>query len=158
MVGMMEGALFLSALVSPGAEGPVPQVWCDDILTWVLATLIFLANLAGGIVVGVAVIHGLWRYVRNLLHTEGGDVPKEAIRLSLGRSLALALEFQVAADILGTALHPTVNDVILLGAIVLLRTILNFFLNRELREVEQRAQEARTGPPAAAQVVRETQK
>lgn len=157
MVGIVDGARLLSGLGGLGAEGPVPQVWFDDILSWVLATLIFLANLAGGIVVGVAVIHGLWRYLRNLLHTDGGEAPKEAIRLSLGRSLALALEFQVAADILGTALHPTVDDVILLGAIVLLRTILNFFLNRELREVEQRAQEAQTGPPAAAQVVRETQ-
>mgnify|MGYP001792610830 CR=1 FL=1 len=62
------------------------------------------------------------------------------------------------ADILGTALHPSVNDVILLGAIVVLRTVLNFFLNRELREAEQRNQDAHTAPPAAAHVVPATQR
>ena len=74
-------------------------------------------------------------------------MPKEAIRLSLGRSLALALEFQVGADILGTALDPTLNDILVLAAVVVLRTVLNFFLGRELRQAERRE---RTGPRAGA--------
>ena len=103
-----------------------------------LELLILLANAAGGLVVGVATVRGLRVYLRDLVRQRGGEVPKECIRLSLGRSLALALEFQVGADILGTALDPTLNDILVLAAVVILRTVLNFFLGRELREAERR--------------------
>jgi len=67
-----------------------------------------------------------------------------AIRLSLARYLALALEFQLGADILGTAIAPTWTQIGQLGAVAVLRTGLNYFLTREM------AQEAR--PPAEATV------
>jgi uncharacterized membrane protein len=104
----------------------------DAVLSWLLQTVIFLANLAGGLVVGVAVVRGLLTFLYDLIIARGAAVPKEGIRLSLGRSLALALEFQLGADILGTALNPSLRDIEVLGAIVILRTVLNFFLQREL--------------------------
>ena len=110
----------------------------DAILSFLLQGLIFLANLAGGLVVGVSTVRGLILYVVELVRNHGDDIPKEAIRLSLGRSLALALEFQVGADVLGTALNPTQQDIEILAAIVILRTALNFFLQRELAEAERR--------------------
>jgi uncharacterized membrane protein len=111
----------------------------DAALTWLLTAVIFLANLAGGIVVGVATIRGLFLYVTSLIRDRGEDIPKESIRLSIGRSLTLALEFQVGADILSTAREPTQRDIIVLGAIVILRTALNFFLQRELREAQKQS-------------------
>ena len=108
------------------------------LLRGLLEFVIFLANAAGGLIVGVAIVRGLGLFLLDLLRVRGGEVPKEAIRLSLGRSLALALEFQVGADILGTALDPTLNDILVLAAVVILRTALNFFLGRELREAEHR--------------------
>jgi uncharacterized membrane protein len=118
----------------------------DAVLSDLLQTLIFTANVAGGLVVGVAIVRGLLTYIAELIQTRGGDVPKEGIRLSLGRSLALALEFQLGADILATALNPTTKDITILAAIVILRTALNYFLQRELAEAQKR-QEAGT-PPA----------
>ena len=44
----------------------------------------------------------------------------------------LALEFQVAADILKTGLSPTWQDILLLSAIIALRTVLNILMEREL--------------------------
>ena len=82
----------------------------DSLLGSLLKTLILLANLIGGLVIGVGLLRGVLPYVTNLIHADGGEVPKEAIRLSLGRSLSLALEFQLAADILGTALNPSLRD------------------------------------------------
>jgi uncharacterized membrane protein len=110
----------------------------DSILSTLLQTLIFLANLAGGLVVGVAIVRGLITYLLELFHSRGADVPKEGIRLSLGRALTLALEFQLGADILATALNPTTKDITVLAAIVILRTVLNFFLQRELAEAQRR--------------------
>lgn len=57
-----------------------------------------------------------------------------AIRLTLARYLALALEFQLGADILSTAIAPSWEQIGKLGAIAVIRTALNFFLSREMRE------------------------
>ena len=62
---------------------------------------------------------------------------RETIRLKLGRWLALALEFQLAADILKTAVAPTWDDVGKVAAIIVLRTMLNFFLAREIAAAER---------------------
>lgn len=57
-----------------------------------------------------------------------------AVRLSLARYLALALEFQLGADILSTAIAPSWEQIGQLGAIAIIRTLLNFFLSREMNE------------------------
>lgn len=56
----------------------------------------------------------------------------EQVRLKLGRWLVVALEFQVAADILRTAIAPTWDEIGQLAAIIVLRTLLNFFLQKEI--------------------------
>ena len=60
---------------------------------------------------------------------------QETVRLQLGRWLAIGLEFLLAADILRTAVAPTWDEIGKLAAIVVLRTVLNFFLNREIRDI-----------------------
>jgi len=62
------------------------------------------------------------------------------VRLTFGRALVLALEFQLAADIIGTAVSPSWDHLGKLGAIAVIRTFLNFFLTRELKEEEQEVQ------------------
>ena len=57
-----------------------------------------------------------------------------AILLTLARYLALALEFQLGADILSTAIAPSWEQIGQLGAIAVIRTALNFFLSREMKE------------------------
>ncbi len=56
------------------------------------------------------------------------------LRLQLARYLALALEFQLGADILSTAVAPSWDQIGKLGAIAVIRTTLNYFLMRELQE------------------------
>ena len=67
----------------------------------------------------------------------------EEIRLTLGRHLALGLEFQLGADILGTAVSPGYDEIGKLGAIAAIRTALNFFLQRELAEEAERVAQQR---------------
>ena len=64
---------------------------------------------------------------------------QEKVRLELGRWLALALEFELAADILRTAVAPTWNEIGQLAAIVVLRTALNFFLRMEIEKARETA-------------------
>jgi uncharacterized membrane protein len=53
-------------------------------------------------------------------------------RLVLARHLALALEFELGADILGTAISPTWDQIGKLAAVAVIRTGLNFFLSMEV--------------------------
>jgi uncharacterized membrane protein len=56
------------------------------------------------------------------------------VRMGLARGLSLALEFQLAADIVGTAISPDWDQIGKLAAVAAIRTFLNFFLQRELGE------------------------
>lgn len=61
---------------------------------------------------------------------------KEDVRLRLGRWLAVALEFLLAADILKTAVAPSWDDIGKLAAIATLRVLLNYFLEKEIDKEE----------------------
>ncbi len=55
------------------------------------------------------------------------------VRLGLGRFLALGLEFQLASDLLRTAVAPSFEEIGKLAAVATIRTALNYFLNREIQ-------------------------
>jgi uncharacterized membrane protein len=90
------------------------------------ATIIFLGILTAGALL-----------VRALLARRTADFT--AIRLTLARYLALALEFQLGADILSTAIAPSWEQIGKLGAIAVIRTALNFFLSKEMQEERQQS-------------------
>jgi uncharacterized membrane protein len=69
-------------------------------------------------------------------------------RYQLSRYLALALEFQLASDVLGTAIAPSWTALGQLAAIAAIRTALNYFLTREINE--ERSRLAAAVPPARA--------
>ncbi|MCU0837512.1 MAG: DUF1622 domain-containing protein [Rhodospirillales bacterium] len=56
------------------------------------------------------------------------------LRIRFGSWLAVALEFQLGADIVGTTVSPSAEALLQLGLIALIRTFLNYFLGRELAE------------------------
>lgn len=62
-----------------------------------------------------------------------GDKRYESFRMNLGKSILLGLELLVAGDIINTVgIRPTMDSVMLLGLIVLIRTFLSFSLSIEL--------------------------
>ena len=76
------------------------------------------------------------------------------VRLTFARYLALGLEFQLAADILSTAVSPSWEQIGKLAAIAIIRTGLNFFLMKEMQE--ERAVEPKNKPENINSVVTET--
>ena len=104
----------------------------------------------GVLVVAVGIARAMVSYLGSAVR-RSRPFPPEDLRLDLGRSLALALEFLLGADILRTAVEPTWDEIARLVAIAAIRTALNFFLQRELeaeaREVERQAGAARTSGP-----------
>jgi uncharacterized membrane protein len=106
-----------------------------------------IAAWAASIVEGIAILViaiGVFRsttlyLVQNLKPVESRNEFIKAIQLGLGRTLALGLEFLIAGDILRTAVAPTQHQILRLGAIVLLRTLMNYFLEHEMHQVEEDA-------------------
>lgn len=113
----------------------------------VLTLMSVLVEATAGVVVALAVLEALWRSLRLLLdRVEDRDADRRAVRLRLGRGLALALELLLAADILQTAIAPTWDDIGKLAAVAAIRTALNYFLEREVQAAEAGAHAERTRP------------
>mgnify|MGYP004528304503 FL=1 len=91
-----------------------------------------------GLLIAVAVIEAAIRAAGVVLRYSEATDPghsheaKEEVRLRLGRWLALALEFELGADILRTAIAPTWSEIGQLAAIAAVRTALNYFLQKEI--------------------------
>ena len=108
---------------------------------WVKLFTLSLGSVVEGvaaIIIGHAIIRELIFYIRASLPRKDA-LDKMEIRLSLGKALAVALEFLLAADILRTAVAPNWDDIGKLAAIATLRTLLNYFLERELKHSTSKA-------------------
>ena len=92
----------------------------------------------GAIVIGVGIVLALWTFVSALASRHPANF--NAIRLKFARYLALALEFQLGADILSTAIAPSWDAIGRLAAIAIIRTALNYFLSKEIKEETDRAE------------------
>src|SRR5262249_17995741 len=90
------------------------------------------------LVIGLAALEAIVRALPLFLRRDVLQQSKVDIRLGLGRWLALGLEFWLAADILRTAGAPAWRGVRALAAVRVLRTALNFFLEREISHEEGR--------------------
>ncbi len=127
-------AVFHPALLLAGPTGPVEE--------WLHAATLLLTHVAeaiGAAVIAVGVLRAFALWVGEHLPRRGGEpITTERIRLGLGRSLGLALEFLLAADILSTAVAPSWEAIGKLAAIATIRTLLNHFLGKELAHEEQR--------------------
>ena len=85
----------------------------------------------GVIVIAFGTLYFIGRYLISLLHKK--SKPFSQLRQELGRAILLGLEVLVGADIIATvSTEPTMNSVLVLGLIVLIRTFLSFSLEIEL--------------------------
>ncbi|MEO8891143.1 MAG: DUF1622 domain-containing protein [Coleofasciculaceae cyanobacterium] len=138
-LGLIFGLVLLLSLNV--GEGVSKEDFVSPLESWLKIIVGYLAagaEIAAAVVIGLGVIRGIWDYLRQLVARSRKHIDAtEEIRLKLGRVLTLGLEFTVASDILRTAVAPTRQDILNLGAIVLLRTLLNYFLEREIRQGEQ---------------------
>ena len=107
-----------------------------------------LAEAAAAVIVAIAVIEAVFGALYLFLPARWRNsekhhlAEKEDVRLRLGRWLAVALEFLLAADILRTAVAPSWDEIGKLAAIAALRTLLNYFLQQEINRAEARHPEA----------------
>jgi uncharacterized membrane protein len=97
-------------------------------LSYVIGT-IGIAVIVFGVLIGlVRFIRSEWSAARGL----GVDLERRRLRQVLGYYLLLGLEFLIAADVIDTLMRPASKELIALGAIVAIRTVISFSLNSEL--------------------------
>jgi uncharacterized membrane protein len=116
-------------------------------LEHILASFVLLLKFVLEAIAAIVILLGLLRTAQIVLSMKTQKLRRKPIlgdpmafiqvRLVFGMWLALALEFQLGADILATTISPSFESLGRLGAIAIIRTFLNYFLNKELEsEVE----------------------
>ena len=110
------------------------EVGVEEIVANLVLWLKLVIEAVGAAFIGIGMAATTWRFIGT------GDFVQA--RLTLARFLAIALEFQLGADILSTAVAPSWDATGKLAAIAAIRTALNYFLNREIQL------EARQGEPS----------
>jgi len=92
-------------------------------------------EVVGVLLIVIGVVITCVRLVGVLRHQRIEDYQRA--RLRLARFLTVGLEFQLAADIVGTAFAPSWTQIGKLAAIAVIRTGLNYFLGREISERQE---------------------
>ena len=100
-----------------------------------LKTFGFIVWSLGVLIILIGVLKSLKIYLTLELSKNTRHLDIDTVRYKLGTYLLLGLEFLVAADILETVFTPTLERIGILWGIVIIRTILNFFLNKELERI-----------------------
>jgi uncharacterized membrane protein len=108
-------------------------------------TLIIALVVEGGavLVIALGALQTLWRGLGVFFLKDKNanrriqETTKDEVRLAFGRWLAMGLEFELAADILRTAVAPSWDEIGKLAAIAVLRTALNYFLQREIQQISK---------------------
>jgi uncharacterized membrane protein len=120
----------------------------EEILADVVNVLVTVVEACGAVVI---IIGAVWAFARFAWVGVRGRSTEAfvPVRLTLGRFLALGLEFQLASDVLRTAVAPSFEELGQLAAVATIRTALNYFLSREIEtERRQVAEEQERGAVA----------
>ena len=100
----------------------------EHLLEQILSLLIPLCELMGVTVMAISAAIAFTRYLRLLITHRRGDV-----KAHLAAGLALSLEFKMAAEILKTVLIRQMEELVMLGIIILLRALLSALIHWEMR-------------------------
>ena len=93
-----------------------------------------IVELVATFIIFIALVEFIAAFYRTLTRKQktGND---RWLRLNFGSRLTIVLELLLAADILETAIAPTWDEIGKLAAIAAIRTALNYFLERELKDM-----------------------
>lgn len=119
--------MILAYVLASGFSIDVVEGYVMGVVQWVrlIAELISILIITVGIVITV---YKGWKIYRS-----GGVEAYNLVRFTFSRYLVMALEFELAADIMGTAISPTWDQLGKLAVIATIRTFLNFFLQYEMK-------------------------
>ncbi|MBP8239717.1 MAG: DUF1622 domain-containing protein [Saprospiraceae bacterium] len=104
-----------------------------EIINWIA---IVIALVGSGVITWGAVLTTI-RFVKVEMTFSNPDKKlqdRETIRYQFGTYLVLGLDFMLAADIIHTIHNPQLDELYILSIIVVIRTVISFFLYREIAQ------------------------
>jgi uncharacterized membrane protein len=100
---------------------------------------------AAALFIAIGAIEAVYLVLRRYTpHGNHSVIRRKEIWVRFAVWLVLALEFELAADVLRTAISPSWDDVGMLAAIAAIRTVLNYFLEKDIEKYAERAEPSRT--------------
>lgn len=104
----------------------------EHLIETVLPYIISVLEIMGILVVAWSAIHAFWEYIQNSFMKKNLD-----LQFHLANGLATGLEFKMAAEILKTVLVRELSELLILGAVILLRAILSVLIHFEMKKSEK---------------------
>jgi|GEM_PF-146697 len=104
----------------------------DELLHYLVPILVTLLELVGVFIIAFGSLKSLFIFIKTKF-----DVEDEDLKLGLAQSLALALEFKMGAEILKSIIVKTPEELLILGAIVVLRVMLTFVIHWEIKTTHE---------------------
>lgn len=121
------------------------EILPEWVLRDVVDLMVRLIEACGAVVIMIGAVVAIAKFAVALVHRDINQF--SSVRLTLARFLVLGLEFQLAADVLRTAISPSFEEIGKLAAIAAIRTVLNYFLNREIAQEQREIALLENEPP-----------
>lgn len=102
-------------------------VTLENLVKWMAEYSIILFEVVGVVVIAVAGIRGVVNYIRR----------DPLTRLKLAKGMAMGLEFKLGGEILRTVVVRDLSEIMIVGAIILLRAALTFLIHWEIKNEEE---------------------
>lgn len=131
---LIVAVLIALAIVSAHPEvGEPREIVAEGLLRTVIGYGVLVCELSAMSVILLGVIQAMIAFLGHLFERSINQqiTTSQTIRFRIGYRLSLALEFAVAADILRLAISPRASDLLILFVIILLRVLMNFFLEHD---------------------------
>jgi uncharacterized membrane protein len=113
-------------------------------LTFFTRNTVLLIDAMALLVIAIGTIEALFAILRGLMARSASAGYSRSVWLDYSRWLVAGLTLQLAADIVETSIAPGWEEIGKLAAIAAIRTFLNFFLERDIREARQGGAEIAT--------------
>jgi uncharacterized membrane protein len=120
----------------------------DFLREWLKFTTEYAATVIDIIALIVVVVGTAEAFVNGarLMFSDASGHRRRDVWLRYGRWLVAALTFQLAADIIETSIAPSWDDVGRLAVIAIIRTLLNYFLEKDIDDIRERESSVREPP------------
>lgn len=111
----------------------------EEFFLHVARTASLLVEMAAVFIVSFGAIEAFAKLLWMIVTPGATHGQRKALWRRFGMWLLLGLEFELAADIIASVISPTWQDIGELGAIAVIRTFLNYFLEKDLENTEAEA-------------------
>jgi uncharacterized membrane protein len=121
----------------------------EDVFKQIAGYIALGVEASAALIIAYGAMQALYGSFRAVIEKRSQVGQRKDVLLNFGVWLLLGLEFELAADIVRTAISPTWTEIGQLAAIGLIRTFLNFFLEKDLEKYESQQAEPQKGPASS---------